>query len=269
MLQSTSPPFFVAAPVIIVASALLLFFVIFFYLFMIQSYRRRTMHLKDIDNLQSKFESTLLRSQLEIQEQTFRNISQEIHDNIGQALSLAKLNLNTINVQNFESKLAITEDLLSKAITDLRDLSKSLSGDKISDLGLQAAIAHELALIEKAVTIKTEFSGDDLELALDDRQVIVVFRMIQEMLNNILKHARATLIAIKLENTAAATLITIKDNGIGFELDKLEEGKTGIGLKNMQQRARDINGSVTIRTALQQGTEIVIAIHPLLNTFTV
>lgn len=269
MLQSTSPPFFVAAPVVIVASALLLFFVIFFYLFMIQSYRRRTMHLKDIDNLHSKFESTLLKSQLEIQEQTFRNISQEIHDNIGQALSLAKLNLNTINAKNFEDKLAITEDLLSKAITDLRDLSKSLNGEKITDLGLQAAIAHELALIEKAVTIKTELIGDDLELALDDRQVIVVFRMIQEVLNNILKHAKASLISISLENTETAALITVKDNGIGFELDKLEEGKTGIGLKNMQQRARDINGSVTIRTAPQQGTEIAIAIQPLLNTFTV
>jgi signal transduction histidine kinase len=269
MLQSSATPFFITAPFVIVASALMLFFIIFFYLFMIQSYRRRTMHLKDMHNLQAKFERTLLKSQLEIQEQTFRNISQEIHDNIGQALSLAKLNLNTINTHNIEDKLALTEDLLSKAIADLRDLSKSLNGEKITDLGLQAAIAHELALIEKALTVKTELVGDDLELSLDDRQVIVIFRMIQEVLNNILKHAHATSIKISLEAREEFTLITIKDDGVGFDPYALDEEKTGIGLKNMKQRARDINGKVTINTAPGQGTEVVITIQPLLNTFTV
>lgn len=268
MLQSPSPPFFITAPFIIVASALMLFFIIFFYLFMIQSYRRRTMHIKDMHNLQAKFESTLLKSQLEIQEQTFRNISQEIHDNIGQALSLAKLNLNTINTSNIEDKIALTENLLSKAIADLRDLSKSLNGEKITDLGLQAAIEHELSLIEKAVTLTTELITDDLELLLDDRQVIVVFRMIQEVLNNILKHAQASHITVTFSTVNAATLIAVKDNGVGFDPDSLNEEKIGIGLKNMKQRARDINGEVAIRTAPAQGTEVLITIHPLLNTFT-
>lgn len=269
MLQSTSPPFFITAPFIIVALALMLFFVVFFYLFMIQSYRRRTMHLKDIDNLQANFESTLLKSQLEIQEQTFRNISQEIHDNIGQALSLAKLNLNTINNQNINDKIALTEGLLSKAIADLRDLSKSLNGEKITDLGLQAAVHHELTLIEKAVHMSTSIEGGDLELLLDDRQVIIVFRMIQEVLNNILKHAQATHIIVTFSAGDAVTRISVKDNGLGFDPHQLNEAKTGIGLKNMKQRAHDINGNVNIHSAPAQGTEVVITIQPLINTFTV
>jgi signal transduction histidine kinase len=111
--------------------------------------------------------------------------------------------------------------------------------------------------------------GDDLELALDDRQVIVIFRMIQEVLNNILKHAHATCITVSLEITETSTLITVKDDGVGFEPYKLDEAKTGIGLKNMKQRAKDINGKVSINTAPGQGTEVVITIQPLLNTFTV
>lgn len=226
------------------------------------------MHLKDIDNLHANFESTLLKSQLEIQEQTFRNISQEIHDNIGQALSLAKLNLNTINTNNLEDKLSLTESLLSKAIADLRDLSKSLNGEKITDLGLQAAIEHELALIEKALPIKTSLQTNETDFTLDDRQVIVVFRMIQEVLNNILKHAHATAIDVTITALETETRVCLKDNGVGFEPERLEEAKTGIGLKNMKQRASDINGTVTIETAPGQGTTVCITIQPLSKTFT-
>ena len=110
--------------------------------------KRKRMQLND----RVKFQQTLLQTQLEIQEQTLKNISQEIHDNIGQALSLAKLNLNTMLVTNDESlqqKILNSKELVSKAITDLRDLSRSLDTDYVQEMGLQRAIEYELELIKK------------------------------------------------------------------------------------------------------------------------
>jgi signal transduction histidine kinase len=96
------------------------------------------------------FQQTLLQSQLEIQEQTLKNISQEIHDNIGQALTLVKLNLNTMDFdlnEQSNQKIITSKELISKAINDLRDLSRSLNTDIIADLGLQNAIEQELILV--------------------------------------------------------------------------------------------------------------------------
>src|SRR3954469_12847659 len=106
---------------IIVGTVVILFFVIFFYLLIVQLHKRRVVHEKEMYDLKAQYEKTILESQLEIQEQTFRNISQEIHDNIGQVLSVAKLSLNTIpqDTQNGTSeKIALAEELLGKAIGD-------------------------------------------------------------------------------------------------------------------------------------------------------
>src|SRR6478672_13341252 len=151
MLQTQT---FFTAYYIIIGTAAMLFFVIFFYLFFLQMHKRRTIHEKEMYDLKAQYERTILQSQLEIQEQTFRNISQEIHDNIGQVLSLAKLNLNTIPHEGSTDKILLTEELLGKAINDLRDLSKSLHPEKISDIGLVNATRHELFIFQKASKIK-------------------------------------------------------------------------------------------------------------------
>lgn len=268
MLQ-TAQTIYPTAAFTIVASAMLLFFTIFFYLLIVQLHRRRIMHQADLHSMKSQYEQTLLQSQLEIQEQTFRNISQEIHDNIGQVLSLAKLNLNTIHEGNFREKIDVTDELVGKAIADLRDLSKSLNGEKITDLGLYMALTHELAIIEKTVPVTTSLSGDDIDEMLNEEQVIILFRMMQELLNNILKHAKATSIDIIVTATEKEVSLCVKDNGVGFDAEKLEAAKTGIGLKSLSQRARLINGQVDIKTAPGKGTEVSITLQPLLNIFTV
>src|SRR5882757_7121148 len=124
---------------LIVGIVVILFFVIFFYLFIIQLHRRRILHQKEVVDLKVQYEQTILQSQLEIQEQTFKNISQEIHDNIGQVLSLAKLNLATMDIAQpagLEQKIGDSKKLVSQAIYDLRNLSHGLSTDYIADRGL-------------------------------------------------------------------------------------------------------------------------------------
>ncbi|HWB24232.1 MAG TPA: ATP-binding protein [Chitinophagaceae bacterium] len=253
--------------VLIVGIVVILFFVMFFYLFIIQLHRRRILHQKEVVDLKVQYEQTMLQSQLEIQEQTFKNISQEIHDNIGQVLSLAKLNLNTIPAASENAKkIALTEELLGKAIADLRDLSKSLNTEKITDTGICEAIKQELTLVEKAsAQIKTSFFCDDEDIVMSNEKTIITFRMMQEVLNNIIKHARATSIMVDIARENNLAIIKITDNGIGFDPENLNNAKTGIGLKSIKQRCKLINADCTIQSTPGIGTSVEIAIKNSYN----
>lgn len=255
-----------ADTVIILASAVLLFFLMFFYLFILQLHRRRILHQKEMFNLKAEYEQVILQAQLEIQEQTFRNISQEIHDNIGQVLSLAKLNLNALHHNSSKEQLDVTEQLLGKAIADLRDLSKSMLGEKITDLGLVTAIENELKLIGKTLSIQTRLSYDENEVMVSDEQTIVVFRMVQEIFSNCLKHAKASTLEVNITTENNKTCISIADNGIGFDMGCLDEKQTGIGLKSMQQRAKLINASLQINSSPGNGTQVNICLQQSTNT---
>src|SRR5204863_5811790 len=136
--------------IIIVSTVTLMLLVFFIFLFITENQRRKTVHQKEKKIIEFQFQQELLRTQLEIQEQTLRTISQEIHDNIGQVLSLAKLNLNTIPQTENSETIVLTEELLGKAINDLRDLSKSMHPEKIADIGLTNAIRNELLMMQRA-----------------------------------------------------------------------------------------------------------------------
>src|SRR5262245_47425278 len=127
----------------VISSLLVIFIIMFFLLYQKRYYR----YLQEKVKLQAQFQETLLQSQIEIQEQTLKTISQEIHDNIGQVLSLAKLNLSTMEIMRLDElqeKIITSKKLVSKAIQDLRDLSKSMNTDNIEALGLVRAIEYEL-----------------------------------------------------------------------------------------------------------------------------
>ena len=261
MLQTPSP---IPLPVsyTIVGTVIILFFLIFFYLFFLQLHRRRAIHEKQIFELKTQYEKTILQSQLEIQEQTFRNISQEIHDNIGQVLSLAKLNLNTIpHTDGTTDKISLTEELLGKAINDLRDLSRSMHPEKIADIGLTNAISNELQMIQRAAKLSTEIITEDKEVQLSNEKSIVVFRMVQEILNNILKHAKAKNVMVKLRGGEQKTSIEISDDGKGFDIASLSSTETGIGLKSIQQRCALINARFNIDSKPGFGTSIQLLIQ--------
>jgi len=241
---------------IIVGTVVILFFVIFFYLLIVQLHKRRVVHEKEMYDLKTQYERTILESQLEIQEQTFRNISQEIHDNIGQVLSLAKLNLNTIPQVDSSDTIAITEELLGKAINDLRDLSKSLHPEKIADIGLSNAIRNELQIMQRAAKISTNFIAKDSEIKLSNEKCVIVFRMIQEILHNILKHAKAKNVIVSVEEVPGKTIIEINDDGKGFDISNLKSTETGIGLKSIQQRCELINANCNIDSKSGAGTSV-------------
>ncbi len=222
-------------------------------------YKRNSKYRNQLLYIEHQKQQELLRTQLEIQEQTLKTISEEIHDNVGQVLSLAKLNLNTFEV-NSEKKLQDTKNLVSKAINDLRDLSRSLHGDKIAEIDLEDAIANELKILQNTGQFETSLITKGQHYNLDIQSKIVLYRIVQEALHNSVKHAKAKNIEVQLSYEPTAFTLLIADDGNGFDPATLQSSKTGIGLKSMRNRTALIGGVFSIRSSENKGTSISIDI---------
>ena len=153
-------------------------FVLFIFFYSKVLEKQNAMLLQE-QSLKNEYEETLLRTQLEIQEQTLKTISEEIHDNIGQALSLAKLKLNTLKYDQPDllvEKINDSRDLVSKAIRDLRDLSRSLNTDSIASMGLVRAIEQELEIFRKTGFQTTLYTEGEIK-KMPPQQELILFRI--------------------------------------------------------------------------------------------
>ncbi len=245
---------------------ILLFFI--FFLFYRNVMRKRNQMFLNEEKIKTDFQQTLLQTQLEIQEQTLKTISEEIHDNIGQGLSLAKLNLNRIDMLKTEDaveKITDSKELVSKAIQDLRDLSRSLNTDNIVSLGLIRSIEYELDMLRKSgYQTLLEVTGETKRM--EPQKELIVFRIVQEALNNIIKHAEAKSISITAVYNTENLTLQIKDDGKGMVQKDITDtaNNNSLGLRNMQSRAKIIGASFSIESETGAGTLIKLYI-PLNN----
>jgi signal transduction histidine kinase len=222
--------------------------------------KKRVQYLKGLEELKLIHENDMLKSQVEIQEQTFQNISREIHDNIGQKLSLAKLYLNTFPGQSSEGPgVQVTEitKVIGEVISDLSDLSRSMSSEVIKNNGFLKALEFEINQLNKPelFNIKLTIIGEPVFLKADKE--LILFRIVQEALHNIIKHAQASSIHITLHFTESFLQLTLADNGQGFATNKLNQPN---GLLNMKKRTEMLNGQFEIQSAFGEGTTIQIKI---------
>ena len=204
----------------------------------------------------------LLHARLEIQEQTYRNISQELHDNIGQVLSLVKININSIDTDDPKAvgeKLSESKNLLTKTIQDLRDISKTLNTDFINEIGLAGAIDQQLQLLKKTGLYATQLvvTGEAYEQA--PERELLIFRIVQELLNNVVKHAGADQLGVSINYETGKLIIKVWDNGKGFDIQEQQTEK-GLGLRNVQNRLKLINGTIFFDSEPGKGTTVTIEI---------
>lgn len=244
---------------VIILTGLFLLMGLFVLSFFLVYRKNQNIKESEIENLNN----ALLQTQIEIQEQTLKTVAQEIHDNIGQILSLAKLNLNTFPVVTdaaIQARVDDTKQLIGKAIVDLRDLSRSLHGDKINELGLEQAISSELKILQNTGKFTTGLLITGSPYKLDSKKEMVLFRMVQEAMNNAIKHSKAKNIDVELLYGTEIFQLSVTDNGIGFNPANLQAQQTGIGLKSMQNRAGLIGGIFSVLSGAATGTSIIIKI---------
>jgi len=222
----------------------------FFVVAMVVLHRQRQIQNRQkIDQLKTEHEKTLLNIENEIQQETLSHIGRELHDNIGQLLSLAKLNFGSAKPE----KQSEGKVILNQIIKEVRGLSKTLNIDWVETISLSEFIKQELGKIQATGFCETslENSLEDFELTKD--QKLVLIRVIQECLNNAVKHASPDKIEVKIYQNGKGKIIEIIDNGHGFDQTIPSKGS---GMTNLKKRMETIGGEFQLTSVVGKGTDI-------------
>ena len=260
-MPTQNPEIFFVTIIGIILGILLVGFIVTI-LFLYQ--RRQQKQEQEIEKMKDMYEKEALRSQLEIQENTFKTIAQELHDNIGQMLSVAKLSLSMLPIDKNHDAFATLQssrDVLNKAIIDLSNLTKGLHTDRIAQVGLAESIRFELSALKNAGILQAQFHQEGTSIEFNEQVSIFLFRIFQEALNNILKHAKASKVSVQLNFQENLFTMELKDDGIGFNLSEKKQSKTsysGVGLKSMVNRAKLVGADLTMESEPGRGTTILI-----------
>ncbi len=235
--------------------------------FIFASQRRKLRQMQEQEKMKASYEQEVLTTQIESRDQTLRDISQEIHDNMGQLLSVSRINLNILEKELPDhpqtKRIKDTNLILGDVIRYIRMLSKGLNSDILASYGLRESIRFELQRIEQAALLKVNFLTEGDDFAIDDKKEIVIYRMVQEILNNILKHAVATEVTVSMRYTDSDFSVEIRDNGKGFDQAETAQrsiGESGSGLRNLDKRAALVGAKLTINSVPGEGTCILITL---------
>jgi len=214
--------------------------------------------------MQQKFESEMLQARVEVQDQTMQSIATELHDNVGQLLSLTTLTLNSVNLSDeikAKKKIENSLELVNKSIKELRELAKLLHGEQLVENGIGHAIDQEISWLSKsgAYTIKVNNTLAGSGHSSPDKDLIIL-RLLQEIINNIIKHAQATEIQIDAHLKTGTLSLIVQENGVGFNPDEIKAKKSGMGLNSIYKRIEMINGKLILNSAPGEGTSISIEI---------
>jgi signal transduction histidine kinase len=230
--------------------------------------RRQHKQEKELSRLREEFTQELLSSQIEIQENTMRLIGEEFHDNVKQQLVFVSTSLNGLAYQTTTQAdkdiLTTTATFVNKAISDIQHISNCLHTDRVAYEGLLPTIKAEVANINRLGILQVAYNTDLYYNYFNGQTTIFLYRMLQETLQNILKHAQASHVNINVYCSDDNTfVIDVCDNGIGFNVaqEKLATGKSGgVGVKSMMNRANLIGATITIDSTIGKGTTVKISI---------
>lgn len=241
-----------------------IFIAIFIIWFLFAAQKRSFRFKQQLSDTKQQYENEMLSAAIEIQEAALQQVSDEIHDNIGQLLSIAKMNLNVLQKkwdsnEKIDSELMnSTKNLVSEVINEIRSISRSISPQFIEEIGFAAAVEKHCKAIEKSGKISVLISSTETGKCLTEKEEVVLFRIFQESTNNAIKHSNCNKIYLKFTQSAESMLLSIQDNGDGFVLEEKMNEKSGLGLKNLERKAHIIHCKFQINSSLGKGTEILI-----------
>tara|TARA_R110002020_G_scaffold11986_7_gene44547 strand:+ start:5301 stop:6101 length:801 start_codon:yes stop_codon:yes gene_type:complete len=245
--------------------AVLLFFAVFAIVFVIAFQRRKNKFLKERYETEKRYQRELADSQIEIQEQTLKNIAWELHDNVGQLLSVANIQLNVLmNMvpETYHMQIQETKGIVQESVQEIRSLSKVLNNDVVLKNGLLASLKVELDRFKRLgyLDASLKITGDIIPI--NSASEIIIFRILQEFLSNALKHARASKLFVHLEYKEKMLDISAYDDGIGFDISLKTDSS---GMETMKSRAVLINADYKIVSEIGKGTQLYLS-YPYKST---
>jgi signal transduction histidine kinase len=213
--------------------------------------KRKNKLLEEQALAKKKYDEELARTQIEIREETLRNISWELHDNIGQLMTLAKIQAQM--AQDKPEYLDEAVATIGNGIDELRALSKLINPEALKSLTLSKALEMEIERFNRLKFIDAQLEIEGTPVRFDANSEVIIFRILQEFFSNTIKHSRASKLTVKVSYLLEELFITAIDNGIGFQ-DSSQF--SGIGIKNMKNRAQVINADLSLSSEKNSGTEL-------------
>jgi two-component system, NarL family, sensor kinase len=249
-------PFFVALTLLF---ALLFLFIVSYLLIQKQ---KQNAYQAEKDRMEFDHQNKMLTSRVEEQERTMDQISKEIHDHIGQMLSLAKMSMFVISKHASNPVQAETienvQSLLAQLMIDVQNISHNLNGEFIRKRGLIPILEEELSYVNVPGQFKAELVLTGEPRVIVPQSELLIYRIAQEAMHNATKHAKATELKVSLDYNNDYFKMTVADNGAGFDPGNIYKLK-GIGFLNMMQRAKLLNGTLDIDSKPAAGCKVILA----------
>jgi two-component system sensor histidine kinase UhpB len=218
--------------------------------------RRQTALQQELSGERIKYKNDLALEVFNAEERERKKIGEELHDNINQLLGVVKLYIEhaQVNPAAQDEMLKKSSEYLKQIINEIRGLSKSLISPTLKDLGLMESIRELIESILKIRNIQIDVNRSDFsEESLSDIQKLMLYRITQEQLNNILKHSKAEHVGIELKRVGSQMHLIIQDDGVGFDPKNI---KSGLGLKNIRHRLELFNGMMKVISSPQNGCKL-------------
>jgi signal transduction histidine kinase len=213
-----------------------------------------------VDNLLKEQELVSIDAMIAGQEKERQRVANELHDDLGSLMATIKLHFDNSKVSKKDPALKNAQKLLEEAYQKVRGMAHSKNSGVMSDQGLLPAIKKMAQVITETnaleVVVEDFGMGDRLENSLE----LNLFRMVQELVANAIKHAEASKVSIQLTQHEDNLNIIIEDNGKGFDRSKVDASKTGMGLTTIEKRVEHLEGNFTVDSILGKGTSILIDI---------
>ena len=223
--------------------------------------------IKDITE-RVRVSQLLIKKVIETQEQERARIARELHDGIGQSLVAISFHTKSIKMKvdknkSFSEELEILPKLIAGAMNDLTQICSNILPVPLQNQNLITAI-EELSNNTTTNEFKIKFTYQNKFPKVNDSLALSIFRIVQEFINNSIKHSQSTIVKVDLNYSSASITLSLNDNGIGFNINQLEISN-GRGLKNIKTRIEALNGKINFSSIANQGTEFDIAIPILLT----
>ncbi len=239
--------------IILIVSTLIIVLIVLFLvvLFTIFQQRKNKLLFEKAEN-KKRYEREIAETQIEIREETLRNISWELHDNIGQLLTLANIQMQHASPEN----MGEISEIITKSLKEVRALSKAINPDFINNIKLKKALEIEIERFNRLNYIDASLKIIGAEKEINQKHGIVIFRMLQEFFSNTIKHSKASKLEVLVRYKKEAIEINAQDNGVGFDMSRVK--LKGIGLQNIKARAKLINAEAKFKSEPQKGTSLII-----------
>lgn len=227
--------------------------------------KNETIAQQKIENILNEQEINTYNAMLEGQEEERKRIANDLHDRLGSMLSTVKLLFSALDnkidkaVDENKQQYNKATNLLDEACIEVRRISHNLSTGMVSNFGLQPALEELSDSINESKIISCKLLVYGLEGRLELAVEVGIYRMVQEIVNNILKHAQAKNIVIQINKYEDSINITIEDNGVGFNVEE-KKSSGGLGLASIEARAKKLSGTYTIDSSLGRGSISIIDI---------